>query len=383
MSVLSEVMDVAASVDNPFIRDWRQQGRKCVGFLCSHVPEEIIYAAGVLPYRLRAPGCTQTTAADVYMGHVNCTFVRSCLQFIYEGKYDFLDGFVCTNSCDHSRRLYDLLRETTGFSFVHLLSVPHKTAGEETAQWYKDELARLSEELEKAFGVEITEERLKGAIEVYNESRDLLRQLYDMRKKDAPPITGAETLNVVLAASSMPRDAYVRLLRRLLNELKEREGFGRYRARLAISGSGGCDDPGYYKVIEDAGGLIVTDTLCFGSRYFWQPVEAEEDVLMGLARSYLKRPSCANMTDRVAERFQFIRDMAREFRSDGVVFQRIRYCDLWGGQLLYIRDKMREAGIPFLSLEREYVFGDVGQLRTRIQAFLETIEQEEAGWRQR
>ena len=88
---------------------WTAQGKKALGFLCSHVPEEILYAADILPYRLRAPGCRDTAAADVYMGHVNCTFVRSCLEQIYDAKFDFLDGFVFTNSCDHTRRLYDVL----------------------------------------------------------------------------------------------------------------------------------------------------------------------------------------------------------------------------------------------------------------------------------
>jgi benzoyl-CoA reductase subunit C len=374
MSVLTELTEIATHVDNPFIREWKAQGRKSLGFLCSHVPEEIIFAAGVLPYRLRAPGCTQTAAADVYMGHVNCTFVRSCLQFIYEEKYDFLDGFICTNSCDHSRRLYDLLRETTKYPFVQLISVPHKVGGEEMVQWYKGELFSLKENLEKAFGLEITDERLTYAIEVYNESRSLLRQLYEMRKKEEPPIAGAETLNVVLAASSMPRDQYNKLLKKLLVELSKRDGISGHRARVMVSGSGGCDDPAYLKAIEDVGCLIVTDTLCFGSRYFWQPVEFEGDLMLGLARSYLKRPSCANMTDMVAERFEFIRQMAADYKVDGVVFQRIRYCDLWGGQLLYIREKAKESNLRLLSLEREYRTAGVGQLRTRVQAFLESIQ---------
>ena len=374
MSALEELIQVASSVENPHVEEWTARGKKAVGFLCSHVPEEILYAADLLPYRLRAPGCTDTASADVYMGHVNCTFVRSSLEYIFAGRFDFLDGFVFTNSCDHSRRLYDVLREKKPFTFMHFLSVPHKVGGDEIAHWHRGEFALLEEAIEKTFGAEVTDDALRNAIEVYNESRTLLKQLYDLRKGERPPLTGAETLSIVLAASSMPREAFNRILRSALGELREREGVSGHRARLMVAGSGGCDDPEYYRIIEDQGGLIVTDSLCFGSRYFWNPVEDQEDPLLALATSYLHRPSCANMTDQVAGRFRFIERMVHDFAVDGVIFQRIRNCDLWGGQLFYITEKMKEAKIPLLSLEREYRLDATGQLRTRVQAFLESME---------
>ena len=101
MSALEELNQVASGVENPYLEEWTAQGKKAVGFLCSHVPEEILHAADVLPYRLRAPGCTDTASADVYMGHVNCTFVRSCLEYIFAGRFDFLDGFVFTRNYRH------------------------------------------------------------------------------------------------------------------------------------------------------------------------------------------------------------------------------------------------------------------------------------------
>jgi bzd-type benzoyl-CoA reductase N subunit len=374
MTTLAELAELPKSVDSPAIRQWKKEGRKVVGFFCAHVPEEILYAADLLPYRFRAPDCAETTSADRYMGHVNCTYTRACLEFIYQGKYDFLDGLVFTNSCDHTRRLYDVIRETKPYPFMHLLSVPHKVSGEDVALFYRDEFNRLKEAVEKTFEVEVTEDKLREAIEVYNEGRRLLRELYELRKGPKPPLTGAEVLNVVLAAGLMPRDQYNGLLKKLLEELKGREGPSDHRARLMISGSGGCDDSAYLQVIEDLGGLIVTDSLCLGSRYFWQPIEIEEDLMLGLAKSYLKQPACANMTDQVAGRVEYIKQMAKDFEVGGVIFQRMRYCDLWGGQLLYIADQLKESQIPMLSLEREYTSGGEGQLQTRVQAFLESME---------
>lgn len=375
MSALEELTELASNLVNPAVQEWKAEGKKVVGFFCSYVPEEILHAAGVLPVRLRAPGCEETTTADVYMSHLNCTFTRSCLQFALDGKYGFLDGVVFTNSCDHIRRVYDILREirSKDFPFLHFISVPHKTS-EELVAWYKDELGEFKENMERSLGVQITEASLSNAINVYNETRSLLRKLYQLRQGVSPPLTGSESLNVTLAGTSIPKEQYNQLLKRLLEELIERESISEYRARLMIAGSGGCDTPAYFQVMEDLGGLVVSDSLCFGSRYFWEPVETGGDLMLGLARSYLNRPSCPRMVDNVAERCDFVKQMVNDFKVDGVVFQRIRYCDIWGGQLLHLEEELKKSNIPMLSLEREYALGAVGQLKTRVQAFLERLE---------
>jgi benzoyl-CoA reductase subunit C len=162
-------------------------------------------------------------------------------------------------------------------------------------------------------------------------------------------------------------------LKKLLVELRNRKPVSDYSARIMIAGSGGCDNPGYYEIIEDLGGLIVTDSVCVGSRYFWQPVELNGDLTKCLASSYLKRPSCPSMVDSVVERSVFIKDMVKEFDVDGVIYQSMRSCDLWGGAVLDIRKNMKEAGIPLLEVEREYMLTSSGQLKTRVQAFLERI----------
>jgi bzd-type benzoyl-CoA reductase N subunit len=374
MSMLEELTALSKNPFNPVVKEWKAEGKKVVGFLCTYMPEEILYAADILPVRLRAPNCSETSLADVYMSHLSCTFMRSCLQFVLEDKFTFLDGLVFTNSCDVVRRLYDNIKENrrSDFHFMHFITVPHKV-NEELVAWYKDEFKEFAENIEKAFEVEITEAKLRQAIDIYNETRHLLRDLYELRKSDSPPISGAETLSVVLAGNSLPKDRYNQMLRELLDELRKRKGIVKYRARLMIAGSGGCDNPDYLGLMEEMGGLIVTDSLCFGSRYFWEPVDAGGDLMLNLARSYLNRPSCPRMVDNVGERGEFVKQMVKDFKVDGVVFQRIRHCDLWGGQLLYTKKDLKEADIPMLSLEREYMMRDVGQVRTRIQAFLETI----------
>jgi len=374
MNALEELKTLSVDLTNPALEDWKAKGKKVVGFFCSYVPEEILYAADILPIRVRAPGCDTTTSADVYFSQLNCSFMRSCLEFALEGKYDFLDGFVFTNSCDHVRRVYDTLRETRSdeFPFIEFISVPHKVS-DQAIDFYRDELIAFREKVEKFSGNETGEQKLKEAIDVYNRTRNLLQQVYELRHDQSPPIRGAEALSIILAGQCLPKDHYNVILERLIEELGETEGISDYKARLMISGSGGCDDPAYYQIIEDLGGLIVTDSLCFGSRYFWEPVKMNEDIMRSLAVSYLNRPSCAGMCDKVAERSDYVKEMVKAFRVDGVIFQRMRYCDLWGGQILHLRKTLKEADIPVLELEREYALGATGQLKTRAQAFLERI----------
>jgi benzoyl-CoA reductase/2-hydroxyglutaryl-CoA dehydratase subunit BcrC/BadD/HgdB len=134
------------------------------------------------------------------------------------------------------------------------------------------------------------------------------------------------------------------------------------------------DDPEYIKVIEDAGALIVTDVNCFGSRYLWEPVKLEGDTLTSIARSYLEKPTCPRMCNMHDEVHEFIRQMAMDYGVDGIVYAKLQYCEVWGGEGLHFEDKIKEWGIPLLTLEREEIMTNVGQLKVRAEAFIEMLE---------
>ncbi|MFH1624008.1 MAG: 2-hydroxyacyl-CoA dehydratase family protein [Pseudomonadota bacterium] len=372
MAALEELTELAKAIENTAVSKWKAQGKPVVGYFCSYVPEEILHAAGILPYRIKARGCAKTTAADTYLSSaMNCSFVRSCLDLALEGEYGFLDGVVSMNSCEHIRRAHDIWKRKVNIPYFHFLSVPHKT-DEDAVEWYRDELDEFKKSLENAFNVTITGEALTDSIKVHNETRALLKKLYGFRRDDPPPITGAEALDVVVAATSARKEDYNGLLKRVLEELSMREGASNHRSRLMVIGSV-VDDPGYIKLIEDLGAVVVTDNLCFGSRYFWEPVDTDADPLESLARSYLKRPICPRMADEIAQLYTYTRDMAEEFRVDGVILERIRCCDLWGGATLLLEKRLGEKGIPFLVIDREYAMSGVGQINTRVAAFLEMI----------
>lgn len=365
--------EAAETLVNPAIQEWKEQGGTVVGYFCSAFPEEIITAAGMLPFRMRATGSTSTELSDACFSSINCSFPRHCFNIALNGGFEFLNGVVCMNSCDNIRRIYDNWKRQLPGYFLHIMSLPRKT-GEPQVEWFREEIANLKETIEKHFEVVITNDTLWDAIRLHNETRKLQRQLYELRKADNPPITGAETLAVTVAGTAMAKERYNHLLRDLLNEISQSEGISDYRARLLVMG-GILDDPAYVNVIEEQGGLVVTDSLCFGSRILWTDLdESIGDPVTALARYYVAdRPSCPRTFGDYERRIGLVRDMVRDFKVDGVILERLAFCDHWGFEQSTIENDLKEDNIPCLIMDREYVLGGIGQLRTRIQAFLETM----------
>jgi len=366
--------EAAASIMNPEIRAWKDNGGKVVGFFCSTVPEELFTAAGLLPFRMRGTGSNSTELSDAFFSPINCSFPRHTLNQALMGEYDFLDGLVCINSCDHVRRIYDNWIRNLKTPFVQVMSLPRKVQ-EPQINWYYDEIELLRGQLAEHFGIDLSDERLKQAIALHNQVRALQKELYLLRKVDRPPITGAETLAVMVAGTAMPKARYKELLEELLEELRGAEGRTGYRARLMILGSE-LDDPGYIQTIEEQGGLVVVDSTCFGSRLMWRPVnEDEPDPIRALASYYIyDRPSCPRMYGDQPRRIDYTRELAREFRVDGIIGERLLFCDMWVVEHYMTDHDLKQDGIPFMKLDREYVLSGTGQLKTRVQAFLETIE---------
>lgn len=374
MTVMEKFAE-ALKLPNSWIDEWKKDGKKVLGYFCCYIPDEIIHAADILPVRIRARGCSDTPMGDAYLAATACSFTRCCLEAANRKEYAYLDGIVCYNSCDQIRRLYDNLKFKTPFPYQYFLSIP-TVVNEVTIEWFSHELGKFKHDLEEKFGVEITDEKLTKAIKTYNESRTLLKELYKLRQRDAPPVSGTDVMKVVSAGVTIPRVQFNELLTQEIKEAEKSKGISNYKSRIMLVGSF-LDDPEYIKVVEDLGGLVVADSICLGSRYFWDLVDEESsNQLDALAGRYLSKVSCPRMSDGYRERIDFIKSMIKEFYVDGVIFQRMKFCPYWWGEIFLLRDELKELGVPCLDLEKEYALGGVGQMKTRTQAFLEVLEQE-------
>ena len=375
MTALEELTKPAASLNNPYIERWKEKGGKVIGYFCTYVPVEVIHAAGILPYRMRATGSTSTELGDLYASHITCTFCRHSLDQAMRGEYKFLDGLVALFSCDHIRRMFDAWRYGKidlphSPYYLRCLSIPFKVDAL-AMEWMVGEIDRFKQSLESHFKVKITDEALRQSIKTYNEKRRLLKSLYELRKKEAPPINGTEALAILIASTAMPVEEFNQLLKQMLDELEGRDGYSDYRARLLLAG-GELDNPAYIELIEGLGGLVVSDFLCYGTRDFWDLADEDTEPMASLAKRYIQRISCPRMVD-YPERDKFVKDLVKEFKADGIIVQRLTYCDNWGCEGARTQWEARKNGTPCMVLEREYMMSAVGQMRTRVQAFLETI----------
>jgi benzoyl-CoA reductase/2-hydroxyglutaryl-CoA dehydratase subunit BcrC/BadD/HgdB len=377
MAIIEEFNDTYKEVPNEFTKKMASEGRKLIGYICSSIPEEIIHSAGLTPIRIIPHGHSDTTLADGYMTNLNCSFARNILDKVLNGDYDFLDGAVFYNSCDHMRRMTDNWRFKRKLPFIDFLSVPH-LANEEGIEWFEGEIKNLVNNIQKYFDVKITQEKLSDSIKLYNETRRLLQQLYDLRKLEAPKLWGSETTTILGAAMSYPKEIFNEKLRAYLKELEKRPGIENL-PRLMIVGSE-IDDPEYIKIIEDQNSIVVTDYNCFGSKYFDTLVDETQNTLDGQIRAlterYLLRSPCPRgLGPKLGHdvRLEKIKNLIKESYVDGVILERIKMCDLWGGETFLLDYELSDLGVPTLILEREYSLSAIGQMKTRVQAFLEML----------
>lgn len=346
------------------------QGRAVFGWVCTYVPEEIIYAAGLLPIRITGDGSAGKNAT-AYLYVNTCPFALGCLEQGIGGKYDFLEGFVAANSCDPIRRLFDVWQIYLTTPFNYIIGVPRKLSAN-AYDFFRKEVVKFKDRLADFLGASISEDSLRGAIHIYNKSRALLRNLYQMRRVKQPLISASETLQIIRASMVMPRDHFNYFLEKVLAEISQRPALSEARARLLLCGSL-VDNPLFLEMIEDLGGLIVADELCTGSRYFWDLVAEDSNPLISLADRYLSHSPCARMRP-LNHRFDHISNLVQEYKIEGAISQSLKFCDIYGHSKPRLEEKLAELGIPVLDLDLEYDLSGIGQLRTRVQSFLEMIE---------
>ena len=369
MKVFEELLE---SPQNRLVEQAVQEGRIPIGYSCSFVPEALLMADRLFPVRLQAPGVAGTETADNYLSSFICTYARSLLEFALDDRFDLLQGWVFVPSCAHMQRLYDNLEYLKKPAFNHILDVPRKV-NQDTLVWMAEELKTLADKLAAHFGVDMSEASLRKAMEDWNDFASMVQAIGELRKKPHPPITGTEFHQVVMASQASPKDLILPHILDFKKELEQREGIQKYRARLMLVG-GHLHDPEFIKIIESQGGLVVADRFCTGTIPGFKSIELNGgNPYKTLAEHTFKKTLCPRMMEDFDRRLNTIIDTMQEYKVDGVVIEIIKFCDLWGVDAMPLVTALREKGIPVLKLEREYRLGGEGQLRTRVQAFIESM----------
>lgn len=369
-----DFFQLAGSIGNPYVDEWKANGGRVAGFFCAHAPEELFWAADILPLRMRGTGSEDTSFADQYLGAFNCSFVRHTLNQLLEGELSFVDALLVTNSCDHIRRLFDICSARETAPFCHYLDVPHLDDEDSIAR-LATQLRKLRDRIESHFSVAVSDAKLAAALKLYNQTRDLLQRASKLTRENPPRARRSEILAMAVAASSMPKDRFNPLLERRLEQLEAEAADGRdRRPRLMIVG-GSLDDPGFLEIIESQGADVVADQLCWGSKSFAAAADETLDPIEAIATRTLRNMPCPRMIGAYESRLTGVLEAVERDDVDGIIFERLKFCDLWGGEIEMMRRSVQqELSLPVLVLERDYLTSSgIGQLRTRVQAFLESL----------
>ena len=384
--------DLLQEANNDLVKQAKAEGRRALGYTCNFMPEVLLDLAGCFSVRLRAPRSGSPDMATYYMSARTCHFGRSLMERALEGGFNFLDAQMATETCTVTCRFQEHLMQKHLDSvkdmdiiqnpdfFCEFTDVPFKKT-ENSYLHYRQQLqAHVLDPLAQNFGIDTSDEALLKAIEQHNEVCRLITEIGSYRKLDVPTITGYEFHVIQLASLTCPKDLILPYLRETLEELKTRQPDEKpaFRARVAIVGSE-IDDPQLTKLIEGCGALVVSDRYCFGSTPGREVIELkdDEDPLRQLCLHVMQHSECARYIadEKVQQRRDTADRLAREFKADGIIYEQMKYCDYWGFERALVSYIMHEEyNWPVLSIDRLYNNGNSGQLRTRVQAFVESLE---------
>lgn len=355
------------------LREYRERtGKKVFGYFCTYTPEELLHAAGILPVRLFG-GTDDITQADTLMQTFVCPFVRGVLDTALKGGFDYLDGIVHAYTCDATCGLFGIWQRNIEVDFTYMYAPPYFMS-EGSLKYHVRELQKLKKALEEYTGAEISNESIAESIELYNRKRLALKRMYAIRAANPTPIAGSEALEVVLAGTVMPPEDFSEMVDGYIKEALRPVGCGQDARRVYISGSE-LHDPEILRTIEESGATIVGDDLCTGSRGFYDLVESGGDPIEALATRYIERTPCPSRLP-ASRRLEFILEGMRECRADALIFVIQKFCDPHLAEHPPLSRHLKEAGIPNMIIETEHRIGPSReQIRTRVQGFLEMLEQ--------
>jgi benzoyl-CoA reductase/2-hydroxyglutaryl-CoA dehydratase subunit BcrC/BadD/HgdB len=363
------------------LRRAKKNGAKIIGYFPgNYVPEELIYASGAVPLCLcRGGSAREADAALSAVPRVFCPFARSQIGERLLKKdpyYNMIDMLVAPITCQHLKKVAELW-EYYGDLEIFKLGIPHQYSNDFELEYFTDRLRALTERLQDFTGNEITNEKIAKAIDLYNRMRILFRKISLARRSPGSPLSALDFVKLHHASFYADPALMVEILESVYQELSEDKPVTAADApRLMLIGPN--ISYGDYKVLElvgEAGGNIVIEELCEGMRYYWHDIKNKGDLFQSLARGYLvDRVPCAFMRNSAGKRLDFALGLAKDFKISGIIWYELLNCETYDSESYFIDRKMGSLNIPVLILESTYGRSDIGQLKTRIEAFLEIVK---------
>ena len=378
--------DLLQQADNALVEQAKADGKVMVAYTCENVPEPLLNLDRAVSIRLSAPNTGSIDIATYYMTNLLCEPSRALLERAIEGGFNFADCVItpdgCTmmNRCVENMELLRSMGKDNPNFFHEYMEIAFKNTDSDVDLAVLQCTNHVLTPLKEKYGIDVSDAAIRKAVEEHNRVCRVIRAISEFRKEDKPRITGYEFHVLCLATYVCPKYLVIDKLEETLEEIAHREPDDKkWRARVLVVGSE-TDDSGFIKLIEEQGAYVCCDRFCFGSYPGRVPIvlNDEEDALRQVCRHYIRNCHCPRMMsmDKVYGRKQYVAELAAEYHADGVIYNQVKFCDPWayertlGSSMLH-----KDYGYPVLSIDRPYnVSSSVGQLRTRVQAFVESVE---------
>jgi benzoyl-CoA reductase/2-hydroxyglutaryl-CoA dehydratase subunit BcrC/BadD/HgdB len=365
-------------------RELKATGEKIIGYPCVYVPLEILTALDLVPYRTCGNLKEPITEADRALPHSFCPIMRSCLDCALKGKNDFLDGMVAIHSSDPQEKTARIWQSYTNHPYFHFIDMPI-TVRPEALEYFKGQLDDFRKTLEAFTGKKLSKNKLEAAIKSHNQQRTLVRELCELTKPSPPRISGTEIVAVIKAVTSLPVSEGNDLLAEVIREVKNRKTRPEKKSARLLIWSSTLDDTDVMQVFETKANVVMNES-CGGIRAYRGVVKLTPDLLSGLSDYYLNEITCArtfrqailgetrkNYGRDLQSRFGYLKGIIKDWQINGVIMLLVRYCDPFAFEMPSLKDYLDSLGVPSTYIEYDYTAGALAQLRTRVEAFIETI----------
>ena len=378
--------DLLQQANNELVTQAKAEGKVCVAYTCENVPEPLLNLDRAVSVRLSAPNTGSLDIATYYMTNLLCEPSRALLERAIEGGFNFADCVITPDGCTMMNRAVENMEllNTMGKgnpNFFHqYMEIAFKNTENDVKLSVLQCTNHILKPLHEKYGIDISDAAIRRAVEDHNRMCRLVRELGEFRKEAKPRITGYEFHVFCLATYLCPKYLVEDKIAETIEEVRNREPDDKpWRARVLLVGSE-VDDSGLIKLIEEQGAFVCCDRFCFGSYPGRTEIvlNDEEDALTQVCRHYITNCQCPRMMsmDKVYGRKKYVADLADEYGADGIIYQQVKFCDPWAYErTLGSAMLQNDYGYPVLSVDRPYnVASSVGQMRTRVQAFVESIE---------
>jgi len=341
-----------------------------IGYFCSYTPVELIRAAGFHPVRIKGSEKESSSANEMLCGNI-CPYIKAVVDQKINGKLEDFKGMVFVNSCDGMRRLYDawVKLDEGKKTFNYILDIP-KNTDEAAVYYYANLLKKLKEKLESYFTLKIHHDDINHSISKYNAVRERVQLFLQKYWSGYIGQSGYEIFSLLKKGANVLPEKFQEYLSHVMKQKGDIRDT-RDIPRLFVWGSI-MENERIMKVVEDAGAKVVAEDLCNGSRFFDAQINITNDPILSIARRYIKRAPCSRMVN-VFERINNVLSVMQEKSIHGAIYHTLKFCDHNLLDYPVIKKTFHEKNIPLLHLNCDYTLGSEGQIKTRVEAFLEQL----------